>query len=144
MQVMSTKSREVIWGGKIIGAKVRAEGARKRAAEATREADRAEAEAWSIRMEGYGGPASRPRRSGNACTADTAGLKLNATTVRPARASHLMRSGVRAIRPIWKLATALKCRSCKEGRYAPPVHMIKLTQEREIRPYVWVHLDEDR
>jgi hypothetical protein len=56
----------------------------------------------------------------------------------------LMRSGVRAIRPIWKLETALKCRSCKEGRYAPPVHMIELTQEREIRPYVWVHPDEDR
>ena len=46
--------------------------------------------------------------------------------------------------PIWKLEAALKCRSCKKGRYAPPVHMIKLTQEREITPYVWVHPDEDR
>jgi hypothetical protein len=45
--------------------------------------------------------------------------------------------------PIWKLEAALKCRSCKKGRYAPPVHMIKLTQEREITPYVWVHPDED-
>jgi len=34
-------------------------------------------------------------------------------------------------------------RSCKKGRYAPPVHMIKLTQEREITPYVWVHPNED-
>jgi hypothetical protein len=57
MQLMSTKSREVIWGGQIMGAKMRAEGARKRAAEATREADRADAEAWSIRMEGFGGAA---------------------------------------------------------------------------------------
>jgi hypothetical protein len=32
----------------------------------------------------------------------------------------------------------------QEGRYAPPVHMIKLTQEREITPYVWVHPDDDR
>jgi hypothetical protein len=48
----------VIHGGRIIGAKIRAEGARKRAAEAIREADRAEAEArWSIQMEAYGGPA---------------------------------------------------------------------------------------
>jgi uncharacterized UBP type Zn finger protein len=31
--------------------------------------------------------------------------------------------------PIWKLEAALKCRSCKKGRYAPPVHMTKLTQE---------------
>jgi hypothetical protein len=54
---MSTKSRQTIYGGQIIGAKIRAESARKRAAEATREADRAEAEAWSIQIEGYGGPA---------------------------------------------------------------------------------------
>jgi hypothetical protein len=39
---------------------------------------------------------------------------------------------------------ALKCRSCKKGRYAPPVHMIKLTEKREITPYKWVHPDEDR
>jgi len=42
---MSTKSRQVIYGGRIIGAKIRASAARKRAAEAIREADRAEAEA---------------------------------------------------------------------------------------------------
>jgi hypothetical protein len=48
---------QAIYGGRVIGAKVRAEGARKRAAEAAREADRAEAEAWSIQMESYGGPA---------------------------------------------------------------------------------------
>ena len=54
---MSTKSRQTIWGGSIMGAKIRAEGARKRALEAIREADRAEAEAWPVQMEGYGGPA---------------------------------------------------------------------------------------
>jgi hypothetical protein len=31
-----------------------------------------------------------------------------------------------------------------EGRYPPSVHMIRLTQEREITPYVWVYPDEDR
>jgi hypothetical protein len=46
--------------------------------------------------------------------------------------------------PIWKLEAALKCRSCKKGRHAPPVHMIKLTETREITPYVWVHPDEER
>jgi hypothetical protein len=30
------------------------------------------------------------------------------------------------------------------ARYAAPVHMMKLTQEREITPYVWVHPDDDR
>ncbi len=43
---------------------------------------------------------------------------------------------------IWKLEAALKCRWCKKGRYAPPVHMIKLTETREITPYIWVHPDE--
>jgi hypothetical protein len=37
----------------------------------------------------------------------------------------------------------LKCRSCRKGRYAPPVHMIRLTEERQTVPYVWVHPDED-
>ena len=54
---MSTKSRQTIYGSRIRGAKIRAEGAREAAKKAVREADRAEAEAWSIRMEGYGGPA---------------------------------------------------------------------------------------
>jgi len=31
----------------------------------------------------------------------------------------------------------------QKGQYAPPVHMIKLTMEGEIAPYVWVHPDED-
>src|SRR5438552_1280234 len=54
---MSTKSRQTMYGGPIMGAKIRADGARKRAAEAAREADRAEAEAWSLQMDAYGGPA---------------------------------------------------------------------------------------
>src|ERR1700722_17919877 len=54
---MSTKSRQSIFGGPIMGAKIRATHAREVANKALREADRAEAEAWSIRMEGYGGPA---------------------------------------------------------------------------------------
>jgi hypothetical protein len=41
----------------IAGAKIRAQHTRERAKEVIREADGAEAEAWSIRKEGYGGPA---------------------------------------------------------------------------------------
>jgi hypothetical protein len=54
---MSTKSREVIWGGQVRAAKMNAESARERARQAVCEADRAEAHAWSLRMEGFGGPA---------------------------------------------------------------------------------------
>ena len=53
---MSNKSREVIFGSRIRGAKIRAEGAREEAVKAVRAADRAEA-AWSIRNGRYGGPA---------------------------------------------------------------------------------------
>jgi hypothetical protein len=54
MPGMSTKSREVIWGGQVRAAEMNAGSARQRAREATREADRAEAHAWSLRMEGFG------------------------------------------------------------------------------------------
>jgi hypothetical protein len=36
--------------------------------------------------------------------------------------------------PIWKLEAALKCRPCRKDRYAPPVHMIKLTTFTAGRP----------
>jgi hypothetical protein len=38
---------------------------------------------------------------------------------------------------------ALKCRSCPTPRYSPRVHMIKLTEQREITPYFWSHPDDD-
>jgi hypothetical protein len=41
-------------------------------------------------------------------------------------------------------AGALKWWSCRKGRYAPPVQMIKLTETREITPYRWVHPDEEQ
>jgi hypothetical protein len=45
---------------------------------------------------------------------------------------------------IWKLEASLKCRSCRNGRTAPPVRMLKLTKSRAITPYKWVHPDEER
>src|SRR5246500_4912550 len=54
---MGLRSRHSAFHGRLIGAKIRAQTAREQAAKAAREADRAEAEAWSIRMEGFGGPA---------------------------------------------------------------------------------------
>jgi hypothetical protein len=44
MVAMGSKSREVIYGGRIIGAKIRAEGAQEAAQKAVCEADRAAAE----------------------------------------------------------------------------------------------------
>ncbi len=133
---MSTKSREVVYSSRVRGAKIRAEGAREEAIKAVRAADRAEAGAWSIRIEGFGGPAQPSPTIGQCLNGGLGWLEVECNRCKT-RAS-LPLDAIRRPRdtPIWKLEAALKCRSCKKGRYAPPVHMIKLTQEREITPYV--------
>jgi len=141
---MSTKSRQIIYGSRITGAKMRAEGARKRAAEAIREADRAEAEAWSIRMEGYGGPAQPSPTIAQCLNGGYGWMEIECNRCKT-RASIPLEA-IRRPRdtPIWKLEGSFRCRSCGTRRYKPPVHMIKLTEAREITPYVWVHPDDDR
>jgi len=141
---MSTKSRQTIYGSRIRGAKIRAEGARRAAKKAIREADRAEAEAWSIRMEGFGGPAQPSPTIGQCLNGGLGWLEVECKRCKT-RAS-LPLDAIRRPRdtPIWKLEASLKCRSCRKSRYAPPVHMINLTETREITPYPWVHPDEER
>jgi hypothetical protein len=133
-----TRSRQVIYGGRIIGAKIRAEGARKRAAEAIRDADRAEAEAWSIQMEAYGGPAQPSPTIAQCLNGGWLEVECKPRASLPLDAIRRPRHT-----PIWKLEAALKCRSCRTPRYSPPVRMIKLTQEREITPYPVVPPDDD-
>ena len=142
--VMGTKSREVIWGSRISGAKILARHAREEAQKAVREADRAEAEAWSVQMEGYGGPAQPSPTIGQCLNGGLGWLEVECNRCKT-RAS-LPLDAIRRPRdtPLWKLELSLKCRSCRKGRYAPPVHMIKLTATREITPYLWVHPDEER
>ena len=141
---MSTKSRQTIYGGRILGAEMRAKAARESAKNANRDADRAEAEAWSIRMEGFGGPA-QPSPSIAQCLNGGLGW-LEVECNRCKTRASLPLDAIRRPRttPLWKLEASLKCRSCRKGRYAPPVHMIKLTEQREITPYKWVHPDEER
>jgi hypothetical protein len=141
---MSTKSREVIWCGRIMGAEIRAQSAREAAQKAIREADRAEAEAWSVRMEGYGGPAQPSPTIGQCINGGLGWLEVKCHRCET-RAS-LPLDAIRRPRdtPIWKLEASLKCRSCRKGRYAPPVHMVKLTETQTVTPYKWVHPDEDR
>src|SRR3954467_13723031 len=131
---MGTKSREVIWGSRIMGATIRAQETRQRAEEAVRQADRAEAEAWSLRMEGYGGPAQPSPTIGQCVNGGLGWLEVECNGWKT-RAS-LPLAAIRRPRdtPIWKLEAALKCRSCRTPRYAPPVRMIKLTAKREITP----------
>jgi hypothetical protein len=140
---MNARSREHAFGGRILGAKIRAERARKAAKEAIRKADRAEAEAWSIQMEGNGGPAQPSPTMGQCLNGGLAWLEVECNRCKT-RAS-LPLDAIRRPRdtPLWKLEASLKCRSCRNGRHAPPVHMIRLTEKREITPYLWVHPDEE-
>jgi hypothetical protein len=139
---MGTKSREVIWGGRIGAAKINAEHARQRAKEAAPEADHAEVYAWSLRMEGYGGPAQPSPTIAQYGNLGWLEVECNRCKTR----ANLPLDAIRRPQdtPIWKLEAAPKWRSCRKGRYAPPVHMIKLTATLEITPYQWVHPDEER
>ena len=132
-------------GGQImVGADIRARGAREAALKAAREADRAEAEAWSVRMEGYGGPA-QPSPTIVQCLRGGLGW-LEVECDRCKTRGSLPLDAIRRPRdtPIWKLEASLKCRSCRKGRTAPPVRMIKRTAASEITPYKWVHRNEER
>src|SRR5260370_34944789 len=103
LPAMSTKSRRVIYGGRIIGAKIRAQGTREAAQKAAREADRAEADAWSIRMEGYGGPAQPSPPLGQCLNGGLGWLEVECNRCKT-RAS-LPLDAIRPPRdtPIWKL-----------------------------------------
>jgi hypothetical protein len=112
MPAMGTRSREVIWGGRIGAAKINAEEAHRRAKEAAREADHAEAYAWTLRMEGYGGPAQPAPTIGQCLNGGLGWLEVECNRCKT-RAS-LPLDAIRRPRdtPIWKLEAALKCRSC--------------------------------
>jgi hypothetical protein len=95
-------------------------------------------------MEAYSGPA-QPSPTIAQCLNGGLGW-LEAECNRCKTRASLPLDAIRRPRstPIWRLEASLKCRSCTKGRYAPPVHMIRLTEMQEIAPYPWVHPDEER
>jgi hypothetical protein len=141
---MGGPGRHRIFGDRVRGARIGAQHARLQAREAARAADAAECLLWSEQMEGFGGPA-QPSPTIAQCLNGGYGW-LEVMCHRCEIRASLPLDVIRRPRdtPIWKLEAALKCRSCKTPRYAPPVHMIRLTRTREIVPYVWVHPDEER
>ena len=98
-----------------MGAEISAKHAREEARKAVRTADRAEAEVWSVRMEGYGGP-SQPSPTIAQCLNGGMGwLEVECNRCK-ARAS-LPLDAIRRPRdtPIWKLEASLKCRHAERG-----------------------------
>lgn len=118
-----------------MGAALRAKHAREETTKAIKAADRAEAEAWSVRMEGYGGPAQPSPTIGQCLNGGLSWLEVECNRCKT-RASIPL-DCIRRPRdtPIWKLEASLKCRHCRKGSAAPPVHMIKLTEQGQISPY---------
>jgi hypothetical protein len=141
---MGGRSRQRIFGDRVRGARIGALQARDTAKKAVSEADAAECLLWSEQMEGFGGPAQPSPTIGQCLNGGYGWLEVMCHRCE-ARASLPLQT-IRRPRdtPIWKLEAALKCRACKTPRYAPPVHLIRLTKERKIAPYPWVHPDDDR
>jgi hypothetical protein len=140
---MGGPTRQRIFGDRVGGARIHARHARERAKEAVREADAAECLLWSEQMEGFGGPAQPSPTIAQCLNGGYGWLEVKCKKCE-ANASIPLEH-VRRTRdtPIWKLEAALRCRSCGTHRYRPPVHMIKLTKQRQITPYKWVHPDDD-
>src|SRR3954466_5820326 len=118
-----------------MGANIRAEGARKRAVEAVH---------VTIRMEAFGGPAQPSPTIAQCLNGGYGWVEIECNRCKT-RASIPL-DGIRRPRntPIWKLEGSFRCRSCGTPRYKRRVHMIKLTETRQITPFMWVHPDEER
>jgi hypothetical protein len=94
-------------------------------------------------MEGFGGPA-RPSPTIGQCLNGGLGwleVECNRCNTRASLPLNAIRRPHDT--PVWMLESFLKCRACSNASHAPPVHMIKLTERREITRYVWVHPDEE-
>jgi hypothetical protein len=78
-------------------------------------------------MEGYGGPAQQSPTIAQCLNGALGWLEVECNRCKTRASLPLSAIRRRGKTPIWKLEAALKRRSCKKGRYAHPVHMIKLT-----------------
>jgi hypothetical protein len=140
---MSTNSREIIWGGRIMGADIDAKNAREVAQKAAREADRAEA----CVVTAYGRLWRARSAFSNDRTMYHRGLELargRMQSLYDTREPAARRQPLATQHADMEAEASLKCRSCRKGRYAAPMRMIKLTEQRQITPYKWVHPDEER
>lgn len=71
--------------------------------------------AWSVRMEGYGGPAQPSPTIGQCINGGLGWLEVECN--RCNTKASLPLDAIRRPRdtPLWKLEPSLKCRSCREG-----------------------------
>jgi len=142
---MGGPNRDRLFGGRIMAAEMKADSAKREAAEKIREADAATCESWNFRMIGYGGPAQPSPTIAEALSGGFRFLEVKCR--RCATHSLIDLSVVKEIRrkpeaPIWKLEASLRCRHCTEAapnrRWKPAANIVRLRREqtldRSLRP----------
>ena len=117
--------------------------AREKAKEAQREADRDEAEEWSLRMEAFGGPAQPSPTIGQCLNGGYGWCEVQCNRCKTRASIPLDCIRRPPDTPIWKLEASFKCRSCRRGRYAPRAYVVRLTTERKISLSTWYRPEEE-
>ena len=113
---MSTKSRKVIWGSRIRGAKIRMPSRRgKPPAKPFARPTAPRAATWSVRMEGYGGPAQPAPTIGQCLNGGLGWLEVECNRCKT-RAS-LPLDAIRRPRdtPLWKLEAVIEMPLLPQG-----------------------------
>ena len=112
-----------------------AESARQRAKEAFREADRAEAHAWSLRMEGFGGPAQPSPTIGQCLNGGYGWLEVKCHRCETSASIPL--DAIRRPRdtPLWKLESSFRRRSCGRDVTSTRPHDKVDGTQKKITPY---------
>jgi hypothetical protein len=126
-----------------MGTKIRAESARKRTAEAARETDRAEAEAWSIQMGGYGGPAQPSPTIGRCLNGGYGWLEVEMPSLQDPREPAAGCDPASAQYADLETGGGVEMPVMQKGAIRAASSHDQADQEREITPYVLAHPDDD-
>jgi hypothetical protein len=139
---MGRRNPDRLFGGRISAAKMKAESARKEAAEKLKEAAAETCRGWNYRMIGYGGPVQPSPTIAEAISGGFYFLEVKCR--RCSTHSIIDLSAVNEVRrkpetPIWKLEASLRCRHCAEalrGR-RPAANIVRLRKERTLEFEAW-------
>lgn len=134
---MGRRNPSRVFGGRIIAAEMKADSAKKEAAEKLREAAAETCRAWNYRMIGFGGPVQPSPTISDAIAGGFYYLEVKCR--RCATHSIIDLSAVNQVRrkpdtPIWKLEASLRCRHCSEalrGR-RPAANIVRLRKENTL------------
>ncbi|MGY3581440.1 phage FluMu protein Com [Bradyrhizobium sp. USDA 4341] len=146
---MGSKSPDTLWGGRIIGAKMRAESAKRESAEKLKESHAETCRAWNYRMLGYGGPAQPSPTIAEAVSGGFPYLEVKCR--RCATLGLIDLSVVNDVRrspgtPIWKLEASLRCRHCTtgspNGRWKPAANLVRLRSQPTLDFEPWYSEEE--